>query len=332
MSLRRDHVSRAFTLIELLVVIAIIALLIAILLPSLNEARAAGRKGVCASNLKQFGIAYNTYASDYQDRIASFTWGSGQSNSQYSDLNNATDDNAAAVNQAVDIIRRRAERDNFPKPSNWTPYARYSHLVMMDYLAARLPEKMVACPDDKNLLGWQSDPLNPPDPAPSDSNLRVRIPYSSSFILVPAAYSPDKPSGTVQTVGPATSHDQYNIPNTPLLKLGRRKLTDVINPSTKVCMYDQYQRHTGSRSRTLWYGYPEATSPVLFWDSSVRDIKSQNVNPGVNPNTGAPALVRYEPDTAYEPPTKNGAAFYISQLWYAFTKDGLAGVDVGGRN
>ena len=52
----------AFTLIELLVVVAIIALLIAILLPSLAAARERGRVVVCLSNLRSVGTAIRTYA------------------------------------------------------------------------------------------------------------------------------------------------------------------------------------------------------------------------------------------------------------------------------
>lgn len=53
-----------FTLIELLVVISIIALLIAILLPAMGEAREKARQVVCATQLRQVYIALDTYAND----------------------------------------------------------------------------------------------------------------------------------------------------------------------------------------------------------------------------------------------------------------------------
>ncbi len=51
----------AFTLVELLVVIALIAVLISILLPSIDAARNQARRASCASNLKQLGVAMQSY-------------------------------------------------------------------------------------------------------------------------------------------------------------------------------------------------------------------------------------------------------------------------------
>jgi prepilin-type N-terminal cleavage/methylation domain-containing protein len=58
---------KAFTLIELLVVIAIIALLLAILMPALAKVKEKGKTVVCASQLKQFGMAWTMYAQENND-------------------------------------------------------------------------------------------------------------------------------------------------------------------------------------------------------------------------------------------------------------------------
>jgi prepilin-type N-terminal cleavage/methylation domain-containing protein/prepilin-type processing-associated H-X9-DG protein len=59
----------AFTLIELLVVIAIIAILMAILMPTLSRAREQGKRAACLSNLKQLALSWNLYADDFDGKM-----------------------------------------------------------------------------------------------------------------------------------------------------------------------------------------------------------------------------------------------------------------------
>jgi len=58
---------RGFTLIELLVVIAIIALLVSMLLPTLNRARELAKRAICQTHLKGIGTAFGIYGSSEND-------------------------------------------------------------------------------------------------------------------------------------------------------------------------------------------------------------------------------------------------------------------------
>jgi len=348
--MRIQRRTAGFTLIELLVVIAIIALLIAILLPALGEARRAGRVSICLSNMHQFGVATQSYSTVHQDKIWSFTVTPATVDRlSYPDLQGSAmgDDLAAAAAQATDIVRRRAGREGIQQPGAWIPHVLYNHLVLQDYLAARLPEKMVVCPEDTNRLRWQTDPMafgvdgggNAQSVAPVPSNANEpegwRWPYSSSYETVPASYSPER--GT--TVGSGGTHRTYTGPNAPNV-LGKRRLSEVQFPSSKVHVMDSTARHFGKR--WWWYSNASARIPLLFFDSAVKvrltgaaNTPTADANDGWNTasrGTAFPLTYTYTPEL-WEAPNLNGGYGGTDTVigFYRWCRGGLQGVDFDGR-
>jgi prepilin-type N-terminal cleavage/methylation domain-containing protein len=332
---------RAFTLIELLVVIAIIALLISILLPALGKARCASRMSICLSNLKQMSVATQSYSADYQDRIWAFTWQPGS----YNNIDPADPDAAglipcpamdpigASARQAVYIIRKRGDRTGFPLPTLWIPQVLYSHLVLQDYLAARIPEKMVVCPEDLWRNRWQDwrafeDGAFEPYQAPHGDPNNRRWPYSSSYQPPCCTYDKSIPTNRITQAG---AYNLYAIPGAA--SIGNRKIADVAAPSAKVLLQDDVDRHCGLKP--LFFAEQNARTTLAFFDCSASTKKTADANQGMIPNqptSNNPTTFVYDPASVPQlwfPPPSTGAPMVMTG-YYRWTRSGLQGADFGG--
>lgn len=73
-AIRNSPFASGVTLLELLIVIVILALLIAVLLPSLAGARREAKAAVCAARLRELGRALHLYGNDFDGRLMPLAW------------------------------------------------------------------------------------------------------------------------------------------------------------------------------------------------------------------------------------------------------------------
>ena len=97
MRMHRQNRRAGFTLVELLVVIGTIAVLISILIPTLNKARESAQRAACLSNLKQIATLLNMYATTYGGQvpigfISKGPTATGEGNNYYISIASATPD------------------------------------------------------------------------------------------------------------------------------------------------------------------------------------------------------------------------------------------------
>ncbi len=315
---------RAFTAAELVTSLALCVAVGAMLLVAGGKSRAASQLAGSTANLERIAALSASYAMDTQDRTAAFSWRGGQTPpTQYSDLASQAlggTDLVAAAAQAVDILRRRSDQPEFPIVANWIPHVLFTHLVLVDYAAGRLPDFDFISSADAFQLGLATT-----------GTPGSRAAYTSSYELNPFFFQPDRrPVGGVYAgVTQGSSHRIYQSSTAMNGVLGSRAVSDIRFPSQKAHIYDREQRHFGAR---YYFGFTQSRVLVLAADGSVAVRVAGKCNPGVSPTQPtslAPIQYTYSADIG-EPPAPGGSQSGTVQGYLRWTRGGLEGRDFDG--
>jgi hypothetical protein len=153
--------------------------------------------------------------------------------------------------------------------------------------------------------------------------------YSSSYQIVPAAWSRDKSVDGLATVSQGSTNSEYMVPKGDSFG-PPRKLSEVRFPSSKVLVMDTIDRHHGDG--TLFYADPQARQPLLFGDISVRSVRTRDTDAGFQPNdpsSGRPTRFRCAPsgyELKWTPASRDATREYEGH--YRWTRGGLQGSDM----
>ena len=244
---------KAFTLVELLVVIAIIGILIGMLLPAVQQVRAAARRTACSNNLKQIGLATHNYESSHQQ----FPIGI--------DFNRSNDDCSVRANGrkywTYDVLSF-AEQENIAdmiNPTQWFTMA--GSVDASSKRAFQANVEMFLCPSDTHEL------LNRKAPWIWDDFTRTN--YAACFSPHGFAIEPEASLACLMqdgmNGGQSTTANPTVISTSPLRTLPGRSLFNVYGvtrdfssvvdgTSNTVAVSEMISGEGESDLRGIWYG------------------------------------------------------------------------------
>lgn len=335
------------TLIELLITLVVLIVLMMTIAPAMGHLRGESNNEMSRANLMQIGQGRDQYAVDHKDQIFSYSWRAGVTYTMPDGRNrNASSDQEAAANQNTAILMRRTGRltgiFKIRTASNRLPHRRFSHLVLLDYLAgdddSAFMNPIGIDPADQNQLVWSERPLEygansgvpyvdgPIQGYDDDSSWfgvenKQRWTFGSSYQAVPFAWQGDGPDNVYVPV--ASTPHLFSSRGTP--ELGRRLTTDVAFPAQKVHMFEEFDRE---QKRHPYFAYDHAAVEKLMFDGSINSQISGEANSSVSPDQpGVDWEQRYVPLQHFPIPLGGFNDFTELNMRFRWTRDGLQGID-----
>lgn len=330
--MRRDRKDRGFALVEAAALLAVAVAVAALLLLAAGDQRRLGRLGEDLGKLRRIGALTTQYAADNADLFWTFSWRGGvKYDTPWPELNFAATDGQAQINQAIYLLRSRANRPEIAVITGWFPHALYSHLVLAEFAQGTLPDPEFVSAADRHRLLWSRDPrgfdqgVYQPAPVPGPgTNAGKRWPYSASF--TPAVCFFDR-SAVPYRIYPA-SHSTYFLPGGAVFR--GCGVSDIAYPSQKVVISDSHARHFGTVQP--YCTHDQARLPLLMADAGVVIQSAAASNPGWTPNqpaSASPMTFNYQPG-AWEPTTTTGDPSEPVTGRFRWTRGGIEGRDFGG--
>ncbi|QYU67457.1 hypothetical protein J4558_21440 [Leptolyngbya sp. 15MV] len=233
------------------------------------------------------------------------------------------------------ILRNRSGITNLPNLTTvgFIPHNAYSHLVLLDYLSARLPDPIIASPNDRvrvrmvnNFRAALNNEFRPNQPDLTGVNYRLA--FTTSYWSPPAHW--DRSPAGARTY--LTGAGFMALPNAAAMLYGRKSIEAVFNPAAKVLLYSPIAWYFGRGPEEQWFGATQgrARAPYAFYDGSVQVLSASQFNRGRNPNTGAvfsPGELQFQGRPEWGEPV----GFLLEGVHrMTATVGGLSGIDYGG--